>query len=236
MAPQSDLKIAMGDIERKVDMSLDDIIKQSRNKGRKQHRPKIKYENRSLVSRLQTSQVNQPPIQQPRELQKRREMNQGRALHQRREVLQRFVALRSSALRQGKLAESRAKNNNFQFTAIKAAARQALSGSTGPPLTRWSRQPLQRTAGSIGLVAQRQKILGVNQLSKTGATRRLAGRQPGPSGKGVQPPRQIQTWGLNNISTSGPSRKPQTLDSRFASLREERQLKLQLGPHAGRRR
>eukprot|EP00250_Pteridium_aquilinum_P019780 c24567_g1_i1 orf=3231-3974(-) len=247
MAPQKDLKIAMGDIERKVDMSLDDIIKQSRDQGKKQHRSKVRNENRSsVVSRLQTPQVKQPQVQQKRELQKRREVIQGRGLQQRRDVVQRFVAMRSSALRQGKLAEARAKNNNFQFTATKAAARQAMSANArqavsanaGTPLSRRSRQPLQGNVFPVGLAAQRQKILGLSQLSKTGATRRPAGWQTGAAGRGliVQPRRQRQTWGLNNVSSSGPGKKPQTLDSRFASLREERQLQFQLGPYAGRRR
>eukprot|EP00250_Pteridium_aquilinum_P015350 c22534_g1_i1 orf=187-744(+) len=179
-AASSDLALTIGAIERKVDMSLDDIIKQSKGMDKKQN-TKVKDRNRTkAVPLVQTPQMQQTQMQQNgqkpfrRESWQRRGMQQGRVPQQRRDLIQKFVALRSSALRQEKLEEARARNGTSMFVASKAGGQQALPGKAVAPLNRFGRKAAQgstRPGGAADRIpkmftaARNPKMLTVNQLS-----------------------------------------------------------------------
>ncbi|MCO5614712.1 hypothetical protein L7F22_068996 [Adiantum nelumboides] len=252
MTPSSDLALTIGDIERKVDMSLDDIIKQSKGKDKKH--PKVKNWNRTRnlqpvqALQVQKTQLEQQMGQRPfrRGFQQKRELHQKRVPQQRKELLQRFVALRSSALRQEKLKEARARTGASMLVANKPAGRQTLPGNVIAPLNRFSRNVAQGSTRLVGATARQSKIISAakntktvigNQLSMTGAARRPAAQQVVSLVRGGIPAQSIrQNWRSNKIVANGPVRRPQTLDSRFASLREERQLQTQFGSRLGFRR
>ncbi|KAI5054853.1 hypothetical protein GOP47_0029998 [Adiantum capillus-veneris] len=250
IAPSSELALNIGDIERKVDMSLDDIIKQS--KGMDKKHTKVKDWNRTRnmqpaqALHAQKSQIEQQKGQRPfrRGLQQKRELQQGRVPQQRKELLQRFVALRSSALRQEKLKEARSRTGASMLVTSKPAGRQALPGNVIAPLNRFGRKASQGSTRLIGATARQPKIMSaarntktviVNQLSMAGATRRPASPHVVSLARGGMPA-QRQNWRPNKAVANASVRRPQTLDSRFASLREERQLQSQFGSRSGWRR
>lgn len=206
MAPavSPDLKFTMDSIERKVDMSLDDIIKISKQK--KPRRAPIKNRNRTSF------------------------------IQDRRELLPGFVAARSSLVRQGKLADARARSGNPKFLATKAAARQAMSAYVNPSVRRRNRQSIQATTRPFIAAVRNAKISVPNRASKNGANRRPRMRWTSSAEKRTVAPTQRSTWGGNKMVVNGPGKKLQTLDSRFATLREQRQLQSQYGPQIAWRR
>eukprot|EP00249_Psilotum_nudum_P007837 c20855_g1_i1 orf=180-710(+) len=93
--PPSNMEFNIGSIERKMDMTLDEIIKMSK-KSKRQRAP-VKSGNTKLNARVSKS------------------------------IRQRAAASRSSALRQGKFAESRERGNSVRFLDALAAAKPAFT-------------------------------------------------------------------------------------------------------------
>ncbi|KAH9330369.1 hypothetical protein KI387_002477, partial [Taxus chinensis] len=91
--------------EKKMDMTLDDIIKMS-----KKTKPKARKQR--------SSNKNQRP----------NPIKFGARDNASKAQVQQSIAARSSALRQGKLAEMRSRNGNNHFPAVKEAARRVAVG------------------------------------------------------------------------------------------------------------
>ncbi|KAH7307527.1 hypothetical protein KP509_22G063800 [Ceratopteris richardii] len=182
-----------------------------------------------------------------RGLQQKRELQQGwlRPAQQRKDLLQQLVAVRSSAFRQEKLKEARARMGASMHAASKMAGWQTLQGNMVAPMSRFSRKAAQESTRLVGTASRQMKTLAALRNTKTVVNHQMnmvgAARRVTPTTKVVSVTKgpfihlQRQNWRANKMS-NGSGRKPQTLDSRFASLREERQLNSQLSIHTGWRR
>ncbi|CAK9224490.1 unnamed protein product [Sphagnum jensenii] len=212
--PPTNMDFSMGSTEQKMSMSLDDIIKHTKKEKGKMHRAAIKNGNRKL---------NGPGA---------------------KAALQKSVASRSASMRQGKLAQARSNNGGVNFPATQAASKKAFAA----PVNTRSRQFMnssepgrrnapgrrrngQKLANTYAAAGGNMKILVVNNPSKNGA-----GRPSGTFGrrKAMAGPNRQATSVAQN-SNPVQNQRPKTLDSLFASIRNNAQ---QAAPaqQGGRRR
>eukprot|EP00246_Nothoceros_aenigmaticus_P007085 TRINITY_DN206_c0_g1_i3.p1 TRINITY_DN206_c0_g1~~TRINITY_DN206_c0_g1_i3.p1 ORF type:complete len:250 (-),score=50.70 TRINITY_DN206_c0_g1_i3:757-1506(-) len=208
----ANMDFQMGSTEKKMDMTLDDIIKLTKKN----------------------------PVKKPRvPIRMNRNKNQNNVAA--KAALQRSVAARASAIRQGKIAEARARNGTASFPATQAAGRRAFTAPVASRSKQWVRtSEVQRNQigirrGGPGFkkgptsagVAGNMRISVINDSSKNV-------RRPVPPfwrrNANVGITRQVEqatSWGGNNNSmevdyVDPVPQKPRTLDSRFASLKERR--------------
>ncbi|CAM6013800.1 unnamed protein product [Sphagnum balticum] len=213
--PPTSMDFSMGSTEQKMAMSLDDIIKHTKKEKGKMQRAAIKNGNRKL---------NGPGA---------------------KAALQKSVASRSSSMRQGKLAQARSNNGAVSFPATQAASKKAFAT---PVNTRsrqfmnnsgsgWGNAPSrrhnsQKLASTFAAGAGNMKILVVNNSSKNGAGR--------PAGtlrrKAITGPKQqVTTVTQNSNLNQVQNQRPKTLDSLFASIRNNVQ-QAAAAQQGGRRR
>ncbi|CAM6127797.1 unnamed protein product [Calypogeia fissa] len=212
------MDFTMGSTEQKMDMTLDDIIKQNR---------KTKTQRVPIKGRFKNG--NGPG-------QKSAKTPAAKA------ALQRSVAARSSNLRQGKIAEVRARNGAGTFAATQAAGKRAFA----TPVT--ARNGVWMKSSNVGrnnFIGQRlgpgqkrntfpaapgnMKISVVNNGSKVGGQRFNAQPFRKRNGPNV-PARQVLTGQQLNtdrmdVDTVHPQiqkQKARTLDSLFAEIKERR--------------
>lgn len=146
--------------EKKMDMTLDDIIKMSKKTSQKTRKQQTSNKSQRAIANKYgaTNTVSKVRVQQS-------------------------VAARSSALRQGKLAELRSRNGTNQLAAVKEAARRAAVTPIRTTPAQWKK----RRNGP--LITQGSRPFSVVSSTKVNA-----------------PVKQ----------------RPQTLDSLFANMKEQR--------------
>eukprot|EP00252_Welwitschia_mirabilis_P000649 TRINITY_DN1062_c0_g1_i4.p1 TRINITY_DN1062_c0_g1~~TRINITY_DN1062_c0_g1_i4.p1 ORF type:complete len:194 (+),score=28.04 TRINITY_DN1062_c0_g1_i4:383-964(+) len=151
--------------EKKMDMTLDDIIKMSQKNGKRERKqPQKKKCPWAFPSKKGAGDAGA------------------------KSQLQRSVAARSSALRQGKLAESRGRSGFRQFTTATEASKIAARTPIRTRPSRW----MKRREGNMATQANCRLTVVT-------------------SGKAGAPLKQ----------------RPQTLDSLFANIREQRLMRTQ---------
>ncbi|CAK9196659.1 unnamed protein product [Sphagnum troendelagicum] len=126
-------------------------------------------------------------------------------------ALQKSVASRSSSMRQGKLAQARSNNGAVSFPATQATSKKAFA----TPVNTRSRQFMnnsQKLANTFAAAAGNMKILVVNNSSKNGAGTLRRKAMTGPK-------QQVTTVTQNSNLNQVQNQRPKTLDSLFASIR-----------------
>ncbi|KAL6578745.1 hypothetical protein OROMI_008961 [Orobanche minor] len=176
MKPLTSEAIAL--TEKKMDMTLDDIIKMSQTHGMKPKKQRVPNKGQKFVNKV--SQDNSLKVR-------------------------RFMDTRSS-IRQGALAQRRSNFQANQFPlATEAAKKAAVAPIRGRAFNRTRRFNVNKRVGASTV---RKNVVNEGRFT-------------------VKKPAQV--------ANGGPKQKPQTLDSLFATMKEERMRAISLQNNNGSR-